>query len=98
MMLTCLRENVDEDNLNREAEDEPKEKEEKVDEDEEIIGRYEREIEDDVADFVDEEYRGRHTIPESSDEEEEDEFVVQQRRMRKRGDKLALGASFYTGS
>lgn len=71
---------------------------EKVDEQEDVVGRFENEIEEEVADFVDEEFRERGTIPDSSDEKEEDALVTKKIRMRKsKCDKLALGTKFYTG-
>lgn len=63
----------------------------------EVVDRYEHEIEQSVADFVDEEFIGRMTIPESSDEEE-DEFVARDRRMKNKSfDRLSIGTTFYSG-
>ncbi|CAA7055895.1 unnamed protein product [Microthlaspi erraticum] len=72
----------------------------KVLEDEEDIGaRYDMEIEDAVASFVDEEVDFRRTILESSDSEEEDDLALRKRRMKRDAqvDKLALGATFWSG-
>ncbi|KAF8048351.1 hypothetical protein N665_2555s0002 [Sinapis alba] len=72
-------------------------KQNKMDEDEDILGRTEFEIEESVADFQDEIPTERNEIPESSDDSSEDEIDVREKRMkRKSHDKLALGSSYYT--
>ncbi|XP_048623938.1 uncharacterized protein LOC106423892 [Brassica napus] len=72
-------------------------KEDNGEDEEEVVDRYEHEIEQSVADFVDEEFIGRMTIPESSDEEE-DEFVARDRRMKNKSfDRLSIGTTFYSG-
>ncbi|WZZ41409.1 LOW QUALITY PROTEIN: hypothetical protein YC2023_037668 [Brassica napus] len=73
-------------------------KKDKVDEDEETLGRYEFEIEESVAEFEDEEPTERNQIPESSDDSSEDEIDVCEKRMKRRisHDRLALGSSYYT--
>ncbi|WZY95224.1 hypothetical protein YC2023_067553 [Brassica napus] len=72
-----------------------KESEEEEDE-EELEDRYEHEIEQSVAEFEDEEFIGRNTIPESSDEDE-DYFDVRDRKRKKSEDKLEVGTAFWSG-
>ena len=73
-------------------------KKDKMDEDEDTLGRYEFEIEESVAEFEDEEPTERNQIPESSDDSSEDEIDVREKRMKRRRshDRLALGSSYYT--
>ncbi|XP_033148218.1 uncharacterized protein LOC103837053 [Brassica rapa] len=70
--------------------------EEEEEEEEELEDRYEHEIEQSVADFEDEEYIGRRSIPDSSDEEEDD-FYVRDRKRKKSEDKLEIGTAFWSG-
>ncbi|WZZ40591.1 hypothetical protein YC2023_036850 [Brassica napus] len=65
---------------------------EEEEEEEELEERYELEIEQSVADFVDEEFIGRNTIPES-----EDEFYPRDRKRKRTEDKLDVGTSFFSG-
>lgn len=69
---------------------------EEEEEEEELEERYELEIEQSVADFVDEEFIGRNTIPESEDEDE-DEFYPRDRKRKRTEDKLDVGTSFFSG-
>lgn len=73
------------------------EKEDSEEDEEDLMERFEFEVEEDVAMFVDEFSIGRREIPQSSDEDE-DPMVVRSRRIRRgRGDKLVVGHSFLTG-
>ncbi|XP_018448497.1 uncharacterized protein LOC108819996 [Raphanus sativus] len=74
----------------------PRKPNEEEDEEEELEDRYELEIEQSVAVFVDEEFIGRNTIPESENEDEY-EFYPRDRKRKRSEDKLDVGTSFFSG-
>ncbi|XP_023641252.1 uncharacterized protein LOC111831414 [Capsella rubella] len=84
-----------------ETEDEEDKRESKTtrnkDEEDDIVERFEFEIEDSVANWFDDFRINRNIVPESSDEEE-DPIVVRDRKIRiGTNDKLAIGRTFLSG-
>jgi len=64
---------------------------------EDVIDRFEFEVEDSVGNFVDEFSVGRNEIPDSSDEDE-DPIVLRDRRIRRNiVDRLSIGQLFFNG-
>ncbi|CAE6127025.1 unnamed protein product [Arabidopsis arenosa] len=72
------------------------EKKSKVEEEDDIVERFEFEIEESVASWSDEFRINQNSIPESSDEEE-DPIIIRDRRIRMGiDDNLAIGRTFFT--
>ncbi|CAE6069124.1 unnamed protein product [Arabidopsis arenosa] len=73
-----------------------REKKTNVEEEDDIVERFEFEIEESVATWFDEFRINRNSIPESSDEEE-DPIIIRDRRIRMGiDDKLGIGRTFFT--
>ncbi|XP_010484802.1 PREDICTED: uncharacterized protein LOC104763085 [Camelina sativa] len=81
----------------RDVENKKKRKRSKQEGEDDVMERFEYEVEEAVADWFDEFQIRRNTIPDSSDEDE-DPVITRDRKIRLgTNDKLAIGRTFFTG-